>query len=124
MAPHAIVIMLIVTLLLLMKTFFFLRVFSELTFLVTMLVQVFSDLRAFIFVYFVLVFKFALMLAIIDLGNSKLSPDPDVRNSLSGKTYPGIEYKHVNEFIAHLFSVIRISIGDFSFDQATQLSSF
>ena len=100
------------------------RVFSELTFLVTMLGRVFSDLRAFIFFYFILVFKFALMLAIIDLGQLKLNPDEDVRATLSAKTYPGIEYKHVNEFVAHVFSVIRMSIGDFTFDQATQLNSF
>lgn len=116
--------MLLVTFLLMMKTFFFLRVFSELTFLVTMLGRVFSDLRAFIFFYFILVFKFALMLAIIDLGQLALNPAEEVRGTLSAKTYPGIEYKWVNEFVAHVFSVIRISIGDFTFDQATQLNGF
>lgn len=116
MEPHSITIMLIVTALLTTKTFFFLRIFSALTFLVTMLSRVFSDLMPFILFYFILAFKFGLMLAIIDLGNVRLNPDPEVRGSLSGKTYPGIEYKHINAFVAHFLSVIRISIGDFTFD--------
>ena len=47
-----------------------------------------------------------------------------MRSSKAAITYPGIEYKYINMFTAHFLSVIRISIGDFNFDQATQLNEF
>lgn len=70
--------MVFVTLLMLIKTFFFLRIFQSLSFLVTMLKQVFMDLRVFILFYIILLFKFALLLAIIDLNNFEMSTNENI----------------------------------------------
>ena len=59
--------MLVVTLLLLIKTFFFLRIFEELSFLVTMVKQVFFDLNVFMFFFLILIVMFAVVLSILDL---------------------------------------------------------
>jgi len=71
--------MLIVTLLLLIKTFFFLRIFKELSFLVTMIKQVFFDLRVFLLFFLILLFMFAIVFSVLDLGNYTFSDDEVVR---------------------------------------------
>lgn len=61
--------MIAVALMMMIKSFFFLRIFKELSFLVTMLKQVFLDLRVFMLFYYLLIFMFAIVLSILDLGN-------------------------------------------------------
>ena len=116
--------MLLVALMMLIKTFFYLRIFKELSFLVSMLKQVFYDLKVFLSFYCILIFMFALILAILDLGNFEFSDDPVIRNVPNTPTGPGKEYNHVNKFLAHVITIIRISIGDFDFGASTYLEPF
>ena len=75
LSPLHISMMLISCCFLMTKTFFFLRVFQNLTFLVTMLKQVLIDLQAFIIFYGILVIMFGCMFSIIDVGNIELNDD-------------------------------------------------
>ena len=118
------VLMILVALMLMIKSFFFLRIFKELSFLVTMLKQVFLDLRVFMLFYGLLIFMFAIVLSILDLGNFTKSSDPNIRNLLNGITYPGKEYMHINHFMGNFFTVLRISMGDFQFDAQQVLDPF
>ena len=88
--------MITVALLMMIKSFFFLRIFKELSFLVTMLKQVFLDLRVFMLFYALLIFMFAIVLSILDLGNFAKSSDPAIRELLNGITYAGKEYMHIS----------------------------
>ena len=72
----------------LIKTFFYLRIFSELSHIVTMMKQVFYDLRIFMLFYFILVIKFSMILAILRVGNFELSSDPEVQSLRTKSVYP------------------------------------
>ena len=54
------------------KTFLFLRVFGDLSYIVTMLVNVISDLKIFLLFYGILIFMFSQFLTILGLGNCKI----------------------------------------------------
>ena len=92
LSHHSQVLMLIVTTLMLIKTFFYLRIFKELSFLVSMIMQVFFDLRVFFLFYFVLIFLFSLMFSIIDFGNYQFSEDPIIRNTVHLAYFSMSEY--------------------------------
>ena len=62
--------------LLLIKTFFFLRIFEDLSFLVTMVKQVFFDLKVFLFFFAILLFMFAIVMSVLDLRNYEYSDNP------------------------------------------------
>jgi len=51
------------------KTFFFLRIFKGISYLVTMIFQVFTDLMPFMLFYFILIIFFSLYFGILGLGN-------------------------------------------------------
>jgi hypothetical protein len=84
--------MLISTMLLLVKTFFFLRIFKDLSFLVTMVKQVFLDLRVFMLFFSILLLMFAIMFSILDIGNYEYSDDENIRNVLNLASFSGQEY--------------------------------
>lgn len=63
----------------LIKTFFFLRIFSQLSYIVTMMKNVFYDLRVFLLFYFILILMFSAVLGILRLGNYEKSNDPIIR---------------------------------------------
>jgi len=67
--------MIIVVFMLLMKTFFFLRIFENLSYIVTMIRSVIYDLRIFLFFYFIITVLFSLVIDILGIGNFKLSED-------------------------------------------------
>ena len=90
---------LVVTFFLLIKTFFFLRIFGELSYLVTMMKQVVCDLKVFMIFYFILIWIAALILNIIELGNFSEHKNVDNKKLLKATTYPGIEYKELPKFI-------------------------
>lgn len=54
------------------KTFLFLRVFGDLSYIVTMLVNVISDLKIFLLFYGILIFMFSQFLTILGLGNCRI----------------------------------------------------
>jgi len=72
--------MIIVTMIMLIKSFFFLCIFKSLSFLVSMLKQVFFDIKAFLLFYFLLIYMFAICLSIIDWGNYEFNDNEDIRN--------------------------------------------
>jgi hypothetical protein len=51
------------------KTFFFLRIFSSLSYIVTMITNVIFDLRIFGLFYAILVYLFSLMFGVLGVGN-------------------------------------------------------
>lgn len=114
----------IVTFFLLIKTFFFLRIFGELSYLVTMMKQVVYDLKVFMIFYFILIWIAALILNIIELGNFSEHKNVANKKLLKATTYPGIEYKELPKFIRQVFGAIRISLGDFDFSESTRLEHF
>ena len=116
--------MIAITLMMLIKTFFFLRIFQSLSFLVTMLAQCIIDLKVFILFYVILIFMFAIIFSILDLANYSKSSDPAIRAILDGINYPNKEYLHINQFVGHFFTVLRISLGDFNFDASQVLEPF
>ena len=72
------VFLIVVTFLMLIKTFFYLRIFSSLSYIVTMMKKVFYDLRVFMYFYLILILMFSVILGILKVGNFKLSDDPKV----------------------------------------------
>jgi len=57
------------------KTFFFLRIFESLSFLVTMIYQVISDLKVFLLFFSILIVLFAMVFAVIGIGNTNIRGD-------------------------------------------------
>ena len=51
------------------KTFFYLRIFENLSPIVTMLINVLYDLKVFLLFFFILIFMFAMQLSITGIGN-------------------------------------------------------
>lgn len=88
--------MIIVILTCLLKLFFFLRIFDNLTYIVTMIFQVVHDLQVFMIFFFVLIFIGSLIFDIIgDNGQP--------------------EYRKVGQFVGNFFYTLRLSLGDFDF---------
>lgn len=54
------------------KTFFFLRIFENLSYIVTMIIRVIFDLRVFLLFYMILLFLFSMIFAVIGLANKKV----------------------------------------------------
>lgn len=96
------ILMIVIILISLMKTFFFLRIFNELSPIVTMLINVVSDLKQFLLFYTILISLFSLLFGILEVGNSS-------------------EYEKIGTFVGNWLTTLRMSMGDFSFDQATLL---
>ena len=65
----------IVILMATIKTFFFLRIFSSLSYIVTMLTVVVYDLRVFLIFYFMLIYLFSLIIGVLGLGNTAFDND-------------------------------------------------
>ena len=53
----------------LIKTFFYLRIFSNMTQLVIMIKNVVADLRVFIFFFFMQIFMLSIILGVLAVGN-------------------------------------------------------
>ena len=83
------ILMIVIVFLALIKTFFFLRLFTALSPIVTMLTNVIYDLRIFLGFYGILILMFALHLGIIGIGNPYIpgkfkdvyNPDPPVEEA-------------------------------------------
>jgi hypothetical protein len=104
------------------KTFFYLRIFDSLSPIVTMLTNVFSDLKVFLMFFFILIFMFSMQISITGLGNKKV-PGPmrvnwydpehtDDPNIVYGEPYE--EFRHLSIFIGNFLMVFRAAMGDFS----------
>lgn len=64
--------MILVVFMLLMKTFFFLRIFESLSYIVTMIRSVIFDLRVFLSFYAIITVLFSLLIDILGIGNFNL----------------------------------------------------
>jgi hypothetical protein len=80
----------------LIKVFFFMRIVEKFSYIVTMILSVFVDLKTFIVFYFILILMFSLIFDIIS------------RN-------PSDEYSKIGPFMGNLMATLRLSLGDFDF---------
>lgn len=114
--------MILVIFMLLLKTFFFLRIFESLSYIVTMMVCVIYDLRIFLLFYGILTLLFSLIIGILGIGNFaqdsefSRSEDPDEME------YFGREYKTIGLFAGNIMQTLRISMGDYDFEGADYLT--
>ena len=105
------------------KTFFFLRIFEELSYIVTMLSCVIYDLRIFLLFYFIMIILFAQILAVLGLANIKIKGDfQDWANEVDElddkdqpEDYPDEEYQLIGLWFGYIITVLRMSLGDFDF---------
>ena len=81
-----------VVFMLLMKTFFFLRIFPSMSFLVTMLRCVIYDLRIFLTFYAIITVLFSLFIDILGIGNFNLEEGFAGDNDIEEGGYFGEEY--------------------------------
>ena len=99
----------------LIKTMFFLRIFDNLSYLVTLIRNVIYDLRLFMIFYLILIFMFSLIFGV--MGFQNYTNDKELMEYFEKKDdYPGIEYREIGLFFGNIISVIRMSLGDFDFD--------
>jgi len=113
------------------KTFYFLMIFTKLSAIVTMLGDVFSDLKVFLFFYYILILLFSMTFAVLGLGNEKqggafkklweAAEAAKVAKGDSIAEYPGSEYYHVGKFLGYFITTLRISMGDFDFEASQYL---
>jgi len=87
----------------LMKQFFFMRVVMSFSYIVTMIVNVVSDLRVFLLFYAVLMVSFSMVFNVIAHNDSP-------------------EYRMVGSVFGNLLTTMRLSLGDFDFTLLEGLS--
>lgn len=112
------------------KTFFFLRIFKNLSYIVTMLTHVIYDLRIFLSFYILLLFMFSLIFGVLGLNNYEtpgalktyIDSLPEDYENETGEMMPGQEYMAINILVSHFLFVYRASLGDFDFDSSIYLS--
>lgn len=118
--------MIIIILIAVMKTFFYLKIFPQLSPIVTMLRNVIIDLRIFMLFYIILIVLFSLLLGVLGLGNKNIEGSGFqimYGNLTATDGYPGAEYENVGLYLGNILTVLRMSMGDFGFDSAYLLSS-
>jgi hypothetical protein len=122
--------MIIIILQSVLKTFFFLRISSELSFLVTMITQVAYDLRIFFCFYVMLIFLFSLIFGVLGIGNEHIDSDyteflnelPETWEVDVGGDPPNEQYHMIGPFLGNLIYTFRTSLGDFDTDTSTFLT--
>mgnify|MGYP000034971112 CR=1 FL=1 len=113
------IIMICVIVLSIIRTFKFMRIFSDFSPIVTMLAQVVVDLQQFMFFYTILIALFSLLWGTIGLINKNALVNPEYSNAFKdaiegGETsYPGVDYAVIGLFAGNLFDVLRTTLGDF-----------
>lgn len=116
--------MILVTLSIIIKSFFFLRIFSSLSFLVSMFQQVINDLKPFLGLFAIILFLLSLILGIIDWGQYEYDNDRLVREIQYTSTGPDKEYMEMPKIFSRFIYMARLSIGDNNFDGSTYLKGF
>lgn len=113
------------------KTFFFLRIFDALSYIVTMIQTVILDLRVFGLFYSILLVLFGMIFAVIGVGNSNIDGEfKDYIQEINERdevdqpeNIPNEEYDNIGLFLGYIISTLRSSIGDFDFEASMYLSS-
>ena len=80
----------------LFKTFFYMRVLESFSYIVTMVLNVVSDLKVFLCFFAVLVFMFSLIFDVIAKNDAA-------------------EYHNVPPFMGNILTTLRLALGDFDF---------
>lgn len=119
-----IVFMMLVAILLLFKLFFFLRIVNSMSFLVSMLMKVFYDLRPFITLQLILLIAFSTIVGVADWGQYEYDDEKDVRGIQYTGTGPDKEYLQVHKLFSRVFYMLRTSLNDNNFDASTYLKGF
>ena len=112
--------MLIIILTSIIKTFFFLRIFSNLSYIVTMLVGVIKNLQIMFGFLLLLIFMYSNIFAVIGVAN-KNQPGhfQDYSNSTEYEEddfRPYAEYDGIGYFLGNIINTFRMSLGDFDFE--------
>ena len=71
--------LILVSVIILIKTFFYLRIISGMSYIVTMVRKVLCDLTTFMSFYFILILMFSSILSILKIGNYEVTNDPELR---------------------------------------------
>ena len=114
--------MIMVVFMMLIKTFFFLRIFENLSYIVTMIMSVIYDLRIFLLFYSIITVLFSLIIGILGIGNFNIESDFSRDNDVDDDEYFGQEYKQIGLFIGNIMQTLRISMGDYEFEGADYLT--
>ena len=114
--------MILIQILQIHKTFHFLRIFTRLSSIVTMIADVFSDLKVFLMFYYILIILFSMTFAVLGLNNEKhkgaflkLWEAAEAAKGDGIGDYPGSEYYHIGKFVGYFITTLRVSMGDFDF---------
>lgn len=116
--------MLLVCLVLMLKTFFYLRIFKQVSFLVSMLKQVMIDIIPFMTFFAIILFMFSLLVSVIDWGQYEYDNLQTVRGIQYTSTGPDKEYMQLHKLAARFIYVYRKAIGDNNYDASTYLPQF
>ena len=101
----------IVLILGLIKTLFYLRIFDNMSYMVTLLRQVVYDLQIFLIFFLILIFFLSLIIGV--LGFQNFTHDEDEWNQMLAEgDYPGVEYHQIGRFLGNMITVLRMAIGD------------
>ena len=121
------ILMTIILLMQILKSFFYLRIFQWLSYIVTMIYTVVSDLKVFGLFFTILILLFSMVFAVLGAGNQnvpgefKEEYEAAVEEDGLGDL-PNSEYQKIGLFFGYIFSTLRVSIGDFDFGGANYLS--
>ena len=110
-----------------LKSFFFLRIFQWLSYIVTMIYRVVADLKVFALFFAILIVLFSMVFAVLGAGNQKV---PGAFKEAYDEAFeegdvselPNAEYQKIGLLIGYIFSTLRISLGDFDFGAANYLT--
>ena len=123
------VLLTVIFLMQIVKTFFYLRIFENLSYIVTMITRVVIDLHVFGLFYTILLVFFSLIFAVIGVGNPGYGELKEQLEEWDGWPEqaqpfdtPGEEYGQIGPLLGYFFSSLRSSLGDFDFDASTYLS--
>jgi hypothetical protein len=122
------VLMTIIFLQQIIKSFFYLRIFKSLSYIVTMIYTVIADLQVFLLFFTILIILFAQIFAVLGVGNPK--QDGALKDFVEAVAageeegdIPMQEYDNIGLFLGYLFYTLRIAMGDFDFDASTYLTN-
>lgn len=123
---HNKILMTIIFLQQIIKSFFYLRIFQSLSYIVTMIYTVIADLKVFLLFFTILVVLFAQIMAVIGVGNyshdNALKEYVDWLDQGNDGDIPMQEYEQIGLWLGTLVSTLRIAMGDFDFDASNFLT--
>ena len=124
----------VICIFLLVKSFSVLRVFENLSQMVTMLGQVTKDISTFMLFFLLIIWQCSLIFNAIGLTNvaknarQKILDDQVASGAGKGnkveKDYPGVEYQYLPVWMAQFVAVLRLGLGDFDFAESSKLDEF